>query len=605
MKNKSNRLINEKSPYLLQHAHNPVDWYSWGAEAFEKARTEDKPIFLSIGYSSCHWCHVMEKESFSDDEVANLLNDACISIKVDREERPDIDHACMAVSLIMNGSGGWPLNLFLTPDGKPFFAISYVPKRTSGQIPGLVDIVPRVKWLWLMQKQNVIQSADSILEALKKGISNQKGSCPGRSVAKEAFKGLCESFDPLWGGFADSPKFAMPHSLLFLLEYGKMFKEDKAFEMVERTLETMAMGGIRDHLGGGFARYSIDREWKVPHFEKMLYDQALLLLAYASAWEVTGREMYKNVAFDIASYVLRDLRSPQGAFYAAEDADSEGVEGRFYVWSEKEIREILPPESLPLFLNAYGIQKSGNYNHPVTGRRMGDNILALSAPIPQLAEKYEIDLQTLEKQLAASRHLLLDARNKRSRPHCDKKILTDWNGLMIAALAFAGRIFKEQRFIDGAQKATEYILSKAVHVEKGIYHSVVDGKGSVSGFLDDYAFLIWGLLELEEATGKPVYGERAVKLSERMDSLFYDENSGGYFMTSEKDELLFFRPLEAEDGAVVSGNSVAMMNLLRMHQRTGKKEHLQKARSIGAAFAQNVQQNPVLYTHFLTAVLDF
>ncbi|MDD2379475.1 MULTISPECIES: thioredoxin domain-containing protein [Aminobacterium] len=590
MKNKENRLITEKSPYLLQHAHNPVDWHPWGKEAFAKALEENKPIFLSIGYSTCHWCHVMEKECFSDEEVAQLLNDACVSIKVDREERPDIDHVCMAVSLIMNGSGGWPLNLFLTPNGKPFFAASYIPKETSGRIPGLMDMVPRVKWLWLMQKEDVLTSAESIMNALEKGMANQKGTCPDRNSAKKAFQELSRNFDPLWGGFSKAPKFPMPPVLLFLLEYGKIFKEEKAIKMVEKTLDCMAVGGIRDHVGGGFARYSTDREWKIPHFEKMLYDQALLLKAYTAAWEMTGRDIYKKIAFEIAAYVLRDLRSPEGVFFAAEDADSEGVEGRFYVWTEEEIRRLVPSEDRQLFLQAYDIHGEGN-------------VLALSASLEELAATYNIELQKLDQSLQKSRALLFEARNRRVRPHCDRKILTDWNALMIEALAFAGRIFEERQFIEAARIAVDFLLEKAVYQEKEVYHSVAGGKGHIPGLLNDYAFFIRALLELEEATGEEGYGEKGMRLLRSMNDIFYDPKRGGYFMNSGLDELLFFRPWSGEDGVMVSGNSVAMMNLLRFNKRTGNKEYYEMARGIGEAFAQSVQQVPAMYTHLLVATL--
>ncbi|HCA41432.1 MAG TPA: thioredoxin domain-containing protein [Aminobacterium sp.] len=603
MGRKANRLIKEKSPYLLQHAYNPVDWYPWGKEAFEKAKAENKPIFLSIGYSTCHWCHVMERESFNDDEVALLLNDACVCIKVDREERPDIDYACMAVSLIMNGSGGWPLNLFLTPEGKPFFATSYVPKRTIKNIPGLVEMVPRVKWLWLMKQQEVLRSADSIIEALEKSHVESRGACPGQKTVMEAYKELRQRFDPLGGGFFDAPKFPTPHIILFLLEYSKIFGEKEVFEMVQKTLDRMAMGGIHDHIGGGFSRYATDREWRVPHFEKMLYDQALLMVAYTSAWELMGQDSYTKVVQDIATYVLRDMRDSGGAFYTGEDADSEGLEGRFYLWTEDEIRQVMPASEANLFIRAYGIQRKGNIYQQMTGSRLGQNVLYMPLSFPELAEDVDMDLEEIEKQLAIARAKLFDMRNERVRPHRDEKILTDWNGLMIAALAYAGRVFEEPRYVEEAKRAADFLLAKAVSSDGCVVHRIVQGEGGVEGFLSDYSFLIWGLLELEEATGNTTYGKKARWLLDETNRRFFDEEHGGYFMSQRKESLLFFNPKDIEDGATISGNSVAVMNLLRFHRREGNKDFLKRARRTGDFCGSQIEQNPAMFTHFLTAAM--
>ncbi|MBK5102026.1 MAG: thioredoxin domain-containing protein, partial [Desulfobacteraceae bacterium] len=382
-----NRLIEEKSPYLLQHAHNPVDWYPWGDEAFKRAEEEDKPIFLSIGYSTCHWCHVMEKESFEDSEVAKLMNDTFISIKVDREERPDLDNFYMTVCQILTGSGGWPLNIVMTPDKKPFFAATYIPKESRFGRTGIMKLVPRIKEIWLGRRSEVLNSAAKIIEALKGMEKGSAGADIDSAVLKKAYQELVTRFDKEYGGFSDAPKFPTPHNFLFLLRYWRRFKDEVALEMVEKTLQAMRQGGIYDQVGYGFHRYSTDKEWLLPHFEKMLYDQALLAMAYLETFQATGNENYGSAAREIFAYVMRDMTSPEGGFYSAEDADSEGVEGKFYLWKEQEILQILEKKDADLIIRVFNVERMGNFKEETTGKKRGANILHLKKPLSQIASE--------------------------------------------------------------------------------------------------------------------------------------------------------------------------------------------------------------------------
>ncbi len=409
---KANRLIREKSPYLLQHAYNPVDWYAWGDEAFEKARKEDKPIFLSIGYSTCHWCHVMEHESFEDAEVARLMNEAFVSIKVDREERPDLDHVYMTVCQMMTGAGGWPLNLILTPDKKPFFAGTYFPKESRFGRLGMMDLAPRIKELWGTQREEVLQSAGKVMLALRQVPDSSPGQVPGREVLDSAYEQLSQRFDPVQGGFGQAPKFPTPHNMLFLLRYWKRTGEARALEMVEKTLQAMRRGGIYDHVGFGFHRYSTDAEWLVPHFEKMLYDQAMLAMVYTEAYQATGKPEYAKTAQEIFTYVLRDMTAPNGGFYSAEDADSEGVEGKFYVWNFEEIDRVLDPDEADLAKRVFNAKPSGNFEEEATGRLTGSNILHLKSSVSQLASELKVSRDEFEKRLERARQETLRCKGK-------------------------------------------------------------------------------------------------------------------------------------------------------------------------------------------------
>ncbi|MFZ2197512.1 MAG: thioredoxin domain-containing protein, partial [Thermodesulfovibrionales bacterium] len=430
-----NRLISEKSPYLLQHAYNQVNWYPWGPEAFEAAQKENKPVFLSIGYSACHWCHVMEKESFEDDEVAGLLNEVFVPVKVDREERPDIDTVYMKVCQLMTGSGGWPLTIIMTPEKKPFFAGTYLPKEShSGRI-GMVDLVPRIKKMWVSQSGDIIRLSDEITAALKQEEAGLPGSALDESVLQAAYEELCRRFDEQHGGFGTAPKFPTPHNLLFLLRYWKRKKDPKSLRMVEQTLQAMRQGGIYDHVGFGFHRYSTDAVWLVPHFEKMLYDQAMLALAYVDTYLATKKEEYRRTACEICDYVLRDMTDPGGGFYSAEDADSEGVEGKFYVWSYEEISNILDPSEAGLVIKVFNITKDGNFIDQTINERPGTNILYLDKSLEQSAAALNMSEQNLRDRLNTALKKLFSFREKLIHPSKDDKVLTDWNGLMIMALA--------------------------------------------------------------------------------------------------------------------------------------------------------------------------
>jgi len=605
---KYNRLIHEKSPYLLQHAENPVDWYPWGEEAFEKARKEDKPILLSIGYSTCHWCHVMEHESFEDEEVAKLLNETFVSIKVDREERPDIDNIYMTVcQMLSQGGCGWPLNIIMTPDKKPFFAATYIPRESRFGRAGMVDLIPRIREIWKTQRDQVLKSANQITSALKHStqLPNEPlGEELDESTFKVAYRELLQNFDTMHGGFGRAPKFPTPHNLLFLLRYWKRSGEDRALEMVEKTLQAMRRGGIYDHIGFGFHRYSTDPEWFLPHFEKMLYDQAMLSMAYIEAYQATGNEGYEKTAREVFSYVLRDMTSPGGGFYSAEDADSEGEEGRFYLWTEDEIQRTLGKEEADLIVRVFNIEKGGNFSEEATGRKAGGNILYLKRPLADIASFLNLSEQGLEKRLEAAREKLFLVREKRIHPHKDDKVLTDWNGLMISALAKGAQAFNEPKYAEAAGRAVDFILNNMRRTDGRLLHRYRDGEAGIQAHLDDYAFLIWGLIELYEATFDVKYLKTALDLNNDLIKHFWDDKSGGFYFTPDDGEDLIVRQKEVYDGAIPSGNSVAMLNLLRLGRISVNSDFEEKAAKVGSAFSNTVKQYPAAYTQLMVA-LDF
>lgn len=598
----ANRLIKESSPYLLQHAHNPVDWYPWGKEAFQKARDDDKPIFLSIGYSTCHWCHVMERECFDIVEVAELMNDVCVSIKVDREERPDLDGNFMAVSQLMNNSGGWPLNVFLTPDGYPFFAGTYIPRESIGKIPGMMDILPRIKWLWSTQKEQVVKSAESIVESLNKGASLPPGDMPDRGLIDTCFNELDKNFDPEWGGFFSAPKFPMPGILLFLLQYWQNYGDVKSLEMVEKTLNKMSLGGIHDHLGGGFHRYSTDKKWLLPHFEKMLYDQALLMMIYTRAFAVTGEPLFKRTIEGIAGYLFSDMESPEGAFYSAEDADSEGVEGKFYTWDYDEVNDVIGKD-VELFLENYNVTREGNFTDEASHKKTGSNILFMSKKPEEVAKEKGLADGEFDHLISDHRKILLEVRQDRVRPFRDDKILSDWNGLMIAALANAGRLLGNTDYLKKAEKALDFFLNRMVTKEGVLLHSFRNGEASVEGFLDDYVFMVWGIIEVFKASRNEEILLQAFRLMDTMTTLFWDNEKGGFFATSDGSTDLFFRRKEAYDGAILSANSVAMDNFLELAKLTGKNEFKEMAKVIARAFGQQVKALPSSHSYLLASVM--
>ena len=597
-----NKLISEKSPYLLQHAHNPVEWYPWGPEAFERAQKEDKPIFLSIGYSTCHWCHVMEEESFEDPEIARLMNETFVCIKVDREERPDIDNVYMTACQMMTGRGGWPMTIIMTPDKKPFFATTYIPKETRFGQTGMKELIPAIRALWEGKREELFTSAEQIIGALNQITSESPdtpGSELGENTLKQAYAQLSRSFDTQHGGFGTAPKFPTPHNLLFLLRYWRRTGDTQALEMVEKTLQEMRQGGIYDHVGFGFHRYSTDSRWFLPHFEKMLYDQALLAMAYTEAYQATaGREEYEQTAREIFSYVLRDMTDPKGGFYSAEDADSEGVEGKFYLWTQEEIKGTLSPEEAQLVISVFNIEKEGNFAEEATGRKIGGNIFSLKKPLQEIASA------GLGQTLEEARAKLFEARERRVHPHKDDKILTDWNGLMIAALAKGAQVFDDPLYEEAARCAADFVLSTMADAQRRLYHRYRDGEAAVAGFLDDYAFLTWGLIELYETTFATGYLERALDLNAMMLQHFWDGEQGGFYFTADDADAVLTRKKEVYDGAVPSGNAVALLNLLRLARLTAQAELEEKAAQVSRAFSPIVSQSPGAHTQWMTA-LDF
>jgi uncharacterized protein YyaL (SSP411 family) len=599
-----NRLAREKSPYLLQHAANPVDWYPWGAEAFDRALGEDKPIFLSIGYSTCHWCHVMERESFEREDVARALNEHFVAIKVDREERPDVDHVYMTVCQALTGSGGWPLTVILTPDRRPFFAGTYFPPETRFGRPGLLDVLYQVVGAWEQQRDRVARSAEEITEALQDQFAGSPGDALGEPSLRLCFDQLAARYDAEEGGFGSAPKFPTAHVFTFLLRWWRRSGDARALEMVERTLQAMRRGGIYDQIGFGFHRYSTDREWLVPHFEKMLYDQALLLLAYVETYQATGNPFYAGVAREIAAYVLRDMTGPEGAFYSAEDADSEGEEGRFYVWRASEVEEILGPEAAALFARAYGITAEGNWRDEATGSAPGTNIPHLVESPTEEGAASEAAAEDLARRLDTARLRLFEARGRRVRPLRDDKVLTAWNALVIAALSRAGAVLGEPSLTAAAERALSFVESKLVRDDGRLLARYRDGESAHPAYLDDYAFLCWGLLELYEATFAAKHLDAARKLCGEMIRLFWDDARGGFYFTGVDAEALLARAKEVYDGAMPSGNSVAAMALLRVARMTGDTSLEERAQALVRAFSGIAARFPSAHTQLMCAV-DF
>ncbi|MHB1404673.1 MAG: thioredoxin domain-containing protein [Desulfitobacteriaceae bacterium] len=613
----SNKLVDEKSPYLLQHAFNPVDWYPWGDEAFAKAHQENKPIFLSIGYSTCHWCHVMERESFEDEEVATLLNRYFVAIKVDREERPDIDHIYMAFCQGLTGSGGWPLTILMTPEKRPFFAGTYFPKNRRYGRQGLLEILEQVGSLWVEDDHKLRGAAEEIFDAVQAHtqtktaplIDNDPSNAPllgqdaslikeqGIKLINEAFSRLAHTFDNRYGGFGPAPKFPSPHVLGFLLRYALTEPDSSALTMVRKTLDGIARGGMYDHIGFGFARYSTDEKWLVPHFEKMLYDNALLAYVFLEGYQMTHNDDYRRVAEEILTYIERDMTAPEGGFYSAEDADSESEEGKFYVWSPEEIIEILGLEQGKLYCAAYDITPAGNFE----GKSIPNTI---SSDLQLLAQEYSLSLEELKASLSQARQTLFLAREGRIHPHKDDKILTSWNGLMIAALAKGAQILQTDRYLRLAEHAADFILKNLRRPDGRLLARYRDGEAAYPAYLDDYAYLIWGLLELYSAQGQSSYLETALELQQEQDRLFSDEQNGGYYLTGTDAEELLIRPHETYDGATPSGNSVSALNLLRLARLTGDTQWDEKAAKALSALMMAAVEYPTGYTASLQ-VLQF
>ena len=600
----ANRLQGEKSPYLLQHADNPVDWYPWGEEAFDKARKENKPIFLSIGYSTCHWCHVMAHESFEDPDVAQLMNGAFISVKVDREERPDIDKLYMTVCQMITGSGGWPLTIIMTPDKKPFFAATYIPKENRFGRTGMLDLIPRIKDIWATRQPEVLHTSQQIVASLSHLPADASPEELTESTLVTAYDQLLLRFDRENGGFAEAPKFPTPHNLLFLLRYWKRSGNAQALAMVEKTLRFMRQGGIYDQLGYGFHRYATDKKWLVPHFEKMLYDQALLAMAYIETFQATGKREYEITAREIFSYVLRDMTAGGGAFYSAEDADSEGEEGKFYLWSQDEIEQLLTPEETRIIVAVLNTAAEGNFRGESSGRKTGRNILHLKQSLDLTATELRLPVEKVHAALEGAREKLFAARERRIHPHKDDKVLLDWNGLMIAALAQGARAFNEPLYERAALRAADFILKEMRTSDGRLLHRYRASEAAIMANLDDYAFFIWGLIELYETTFDAAYLQTALDLNTTMIRHFWDEAGGGFYFSPDDGEDLLLRQKEVYDGALPSGNSVAMLNLLRLGHMTADSAFEKMAAQIGRAFARSIREYPSAHTHLMLA-LDF
>jgi uncharacterized protein YyaL (SSP411 family) len=604
-----NALAKETSPYLLMHAHNPVNWYGWGEEALNLAKSQNKPIFLSIGYSSCHWCHVMERESFLDEEIATFLNKNFVCIKVDREERPDVDAIYMESLYVVNRGrgGGWPLSMFLTPDAKPFFGGTYFPARDGdrGARVGFLTIVKRVHDAWLNKTEKIGEDAEFVTRQVKKRLAGQTVSTNATIDAnwpQRCLAGLKKSFDSEYGGFSYSatnpniPKFPEPSNLFFLADQIRQNKaEADAQRLFVTTCERMMMGGIVDHLGGGFHRYSVDRFWKIPHFEKMLYDNGQLATVYSEAFELTGRQDFRIVVEELLEFVLRELMDEGGAFYASLDAESEGEEGKFYRWTRDEARSVLSDEEYKLFSRVYGLDRAPNFE----GKYYAPQ---LSANISRTAQDLNMEVTILVDELKPIRRKLFDLREKRVRPLTDKKILASWNGMMIRGFADAGRILKNDEYVTAAKKAADFILRKMVDEQGRMVRTFTAGQAKLNAYAPDYACFIDGLLAIHRATGEKKWLDEAARIQTTQDTLFWDETGGGYFYTSSDHESLLARAKRVNDGAVPAGNSVAAGNLVYLADKLGNEDYLVKARRTALAASEFLNRYPAEAPRLLITV---
>ena len=590
-----NHLIGEKSPYLLQHAHNPVDWNPWGEDAFDKAKREDKPIFLSIGYSTCHWCHVMAHESFEDQEVAEMLNAHFVPVKVDREERPDLDNVYMAACQAATGSGGWPLTVVLTPDGRPFYAATYLPKSGGWGKPGLLQVLQSVKKQWSGKRHELLAYAEKLTSFLRTAQSRRPAEAElSLDIMQKGFVQLSQSFDPTYGGFGKAPKFPTPHNLLFLLSYYGRTRNETAMMMVKKTLDSMRAGGIYDHVGYGFSRYSVDAKWIIPHFEKMLYDNALLAYAYLDAAEKSGDNSHKQVAEEILTYVMRDLMGPQGEFFSAEDADSEGAEGRFYTWTAVELTETLGVEKAALFGGYYNVTAKGNFEQ-------GTNILhTVGSALPDYAAKTKHSESELDDIFEECRKKLFIRRNKRRRPFRDDKVLTAWNALMAVALAKAARVLNRAAYRVAAEKCLVFIAKNLRRSDGRLMAAYRDGESRHMAYIDDYAYLLWALMELHETMPTDENITKAKMLAEEMIDLFWDEIEEGFFLVGRDAETLLIRPREWVDAAMPSGSSVAALMLVRLSDKTGESKYREISSLMLKCMAGELSRSPMAYTFLLT-----
>jgi len=594
----TNRLVRETSPYLLQHAHNPVDWYPWGEEALSRAKKEDRPIFLSIGYSSCHWCHVMEKESFENEAIAGIMNLRFINIKVDREERPDLDEVYMNAVQVMTGFGGWPMTVFLTPDLIPFHAGTYFPPEDRGGMPGFSKVLVVVSDYYRSHRREVkkmeAQLKNALLQITEMIVSTEAVS---DKVLTKAFAALESQFDPIYGGFGNAPKFPSGMALSFLLRYWKSTSSKNALGMVEKTLEKMADGGIYDHLGGGFHRYSVDERWLIPHFEKMLYDNALLSRTCFEAYQATGKEKYREIGEEILQYVLREMKHPEGGFYSTQDADSEGEEGKFYVWTRDEIKELLGKERGTPFCAYYGVATEGNFEG-------GRSVLHIASTLEKVSQLYGMSVVELRKILAEGRQKLYAEREKRARPKRDEKILTSWNGLMLSGFVDGFKVTEKEEYLNEAKETGRFIL-REMREDGDLLRVFRGGKSRVKGYSEDYAFCIQALIDLYEATFETQWLKEAEDLNQRMIDQFWDEKNGGFFFTGKENEPLIARSKNPYDNAIPSANSIAVFNLIKLGYLTGEESFKSKAEQILRLFHKFLDQHPSGFAQMLSGLSFF
>ncbi len=597
MTKKTNRLINETSPYLLQHAENPVEWYPWGPEALEKAKREDKPIFLSIGYSACHWCHVMAHEDFENEEIAKLMNENFVNIKVDREERPDLDDIYQKVCQMLTGTGGWPLSVFLTPDQKPFFGGTYFPPEDRYGMPGFASILKQLSDTYKTNKELVEKQAKILIDGLAQTTELVvKPAKLDRTILDEAAINLLQSGDPVNGGFGSSPKFPNASNLSFLLRYYDLSKISRFRDFVLLTLDKMAAGGIHDHIGGGFHRYSTDSRWLVPHFEKMLYDNALIPLVYAEAFQITGENRYSDAVKRTLDYVLREMTHPEGGFFSTQDADSEGEEGKYYTWQKKEVIDVLGSEEGEIFCMHYGVTQGGNFE--------GRNILHISVPIEELARKLSMPSEHVKRIIEEGRAKLLQVRERRIKPGKDEKILTSWNGLMISTFAKGYRITGDTAYLDAARKAVNFVENKLANGQE-LKRTFKEGQSKLDGYLDDYAFYVSALLDLFEIDSKEHYLSGAINYTDYMIERFWDQNNGDFFFTSDKHEQLVVRPKSTYDLSVPSGNSMAALDLIRLYHYTQKQDYIKKAENVLSRNSTMAAENPFAFGQLLNAAFVY
>jgi uncharacterized protein YyaL (SSP411 family) len=614
-----NRLVFESSPYLRLHARNPVDWYPWGEAAFEKARREDKPVFLSVGYSTCHWCHVMARESFVDKDVAAYLNEHYVSVKLDREERPDIDEIYMTVTQAITGHGGWPMTVMMTHEQKPFFAGTYFPKNDRGGRPGFLTVLRELNRMWTDEREKITTNADQLTKGLAEMVggarnaglpveaSAKTGSAeapPAGVILPQARTELRQSFDPVHGGFGRGTKFPTPQVLSFLVRQWTRDEDPETLDMVEHTLHSIRNGAVYDHLGHGIHRYSTDARWELPHFEKMLYDQALYVIALLDTYQATGGKQHAANARNVLGYVRRVMTSPGGGFYSAEDAQSEGVEGKFYFWNPEQIADVLGADDGKLIIDAYQVTPDGNFFDEATHEKTGESILRLPLNFDPaaFAKNHHIDPREFSERHAAALTKLFEAREKRQRPPLDDKVLTDWNGLMIAAMARAGRVLDSDDYRTAATRAAEFVLKELRTKDGKLLKRWRQGQAGLPAHLEDYAFLVWGLLELQQATHDPHWLREAIALNRLMIAEFSDEKNGGFFMTAKGGEKLIVRSKKLYGGAIPSGNSVAALNLLRLSRLTGDTSLEEQHEKLMRGFSAEVARHPSAFPQLLQSV---